>query len=419
MTNNFDKILEIKKLAKIFFTIFIFLLPIQPPFMSWILVLLFFLWIYENQFNSKWKFISNNKIICVLPVMYLLYLIGMIYSDNTNYGWQKIETKFGLIFFPIFLSTFRSIKWGENYSYYIKTYIYSILVTSTFCILRSMALFLYELYCRDHNILLDEYPYTNYFFSSYLAYFMHYGYYAMYVNVAIIFLYDFMLSSEKKHLYLLGIWGLSLFVLLLYSKAGMIANFIIHLVFVIRLIRKGLHNVFFIIVASVVLLGYILFNYIPYTKERIRIILNSLQTRDLDPNSTESTQLRIFAWKASIDLIKQNPVLGYGTGDVNDVLLNKYNEKKYYGALSKQINAHNQYLQTLLSIGLIGLMPLLVFFLWYLYVGIKFQNIPIMLFSIITLLAYAFESYLETQVGVFFTSIFPFLFLKKFIDHFK
>ncbi len=377
---------------------------------------MFFLWIYENQFKLKWQIILENKIIFALPLMYLMYLIGMIYSDNTDYGWQKLETKFGILFFPVFLSTFQSIEWKKNYSYYIKTYIYGVIFTAIFCGIRSVVLFSYELYCRENRILLDEYPYTNYFFSSYLSYFMHYGYYAMYVNMAIIFLYELMISDSKKYGYLLSIFSLSVFVLMLYSKAGIMTNFIIHISYIAHIVRRKIFNskyTFLLVILSLISLGYILFNYIPYTKERINTIVSSLVEKKLDRNSTESTQLRIFAWKASKELIYAKPLFGYGTGDANDALISKYKERNYYGVLSKQLNAHNQYFQTIISIGIIGLLPLIIFFIWFLYLGIKFQNTAMIVFFVIILVVYAFESYLETQAGVFFTCIFPFVLLQK------
>ena len=52
--------------------------------------------------------------------------------------------------------------------------------------------------------------------------------------------------------------------------------------------------------------------------------------------------------------------MGVGTGDVKDHLLEKYREKQMFNALGLELNAHNQYLQTTLALGIMGLVILML-----------------------------------------------------------
>jgi O-antigen ligase len=289
-----------------------------------------------------------------------------------------------------------------------------------YCIIKALILFSYELYCREYRIILDEYPYTNYFFSGYLSNFMHYGYYAMYVNVAILLLLEYLgksynsITIKWKILYILTLLFLSIFVMMLYSKAGIISLLLIYLFFGIYLAllhKKIKYLLFTIITLSSIL--YILFNFIPYTSERISGMVKGFEHKDINPDSDESTQLRIFAWQASTNLIKSNPISGYGTGDVNDELIKEYKNKGYTGALRKEMNAHNQYYQTMLGIGIFGLILFVVFYFWNGYLAIKQRSFSLFIFVIITFFIMLFESYLETQAGVFYTSIFSTLLILK------
>ncbi|MCX7728926.1 MAG: O-antigen ligase family protein [Bacteroidia bacterium] len=342
----------------------------------------------------------------------------MTYSENIDYGLKKLETKLGLLVIPLLFSTIKSLNDSEKITTLKKNYLIGSIIHILICYSIASYRFFYELYCRKNGIHLEEYPYTNYFFTSYLSFFLHYGYCAMYINVAIMFVYS-MFFHKNIPLFLFFVIAivLSVFVMMLGSKAGIAAMFIIHFSYIIYFIvqkkqinpRTLIYLLIFIMTISLLLV------FMPNTKERVSIITDLIIHKKADSISTESTQLRYYAWKASMDLIKKEPWKGYGTGDINDILINTYREKNYVGALKKEINSHNQFIQTFLSIGVLGVIMLFSFFIWMFYIGIKFKNISIIVFSIITFTSYLFESYLETQAGVFFTTIFTLFFFRNAI----
>lgn len=393
------------------FKIFLFSVLLFPAISVWIAVVLIVIWLLHIDFPLLKHQIISNKMILILPILYLIYIVGIFYSQNISYALSKMETKLGMLIFPLMLSSFQKLHLKEKFESYQKFYINSNLVVSLFLILRSAALFSYELYCRKHNIILHEYPYTNYFFSSYLSAFMHYGYYAMYVNVGLLFLYNLFLEGhiKTKWFIICNIW-LSVFVMMLYSKSGIFSMLLIHLFYILYMVFKLKWNLKYLIYSMLLFLAllFFLFKFIPYTKERVVLIKETFFNKKLDPNSFESTQLRTHAWIASLDLIKENFWTGYGTGDVNDVLMNKYKELGFTAALKKELNSHNQFFQTVLSVGFLGCSLLLSFFILYAYVGIKAHSPAMLLFSIISFIAFLFESYLETQAGVFYISILGF-----------
>jgi O-antigen ligase len=408
LSNN----LKYKSLIQYIFAAFLFSIALFPKLIVLLLILLVLAWISEGGFKEKFSFIAENKIFLVLPSIFLLYLLGMIYTENTSYGWTKMETRLGLFLIPLSMPTLWSLEFKNKSKFYTKAYILGISLAMIFCHTRSITLFSYELYCREHRIILEDYPYTNYFFSSHLSYFMHYGYFSMYVNIAIILLLEHIrefkniLSKNKLILYFSLIFFLSIFVLMLYSKAGIISMFLIFIAFGIHMAyiyKKAKYLAYMLL--SMSLLFYLLYNYIPHTNERIKGMLDGFEESNLDPNSTESTQSRIFAWKAATELIKAQPIFGYGSGDSNDVLLKKYAERGYNGVLENELNAHNQFFQTHLSIGILGVILMLVFFIYLLIVALKLKSFPVFIFSIIGFLVLLFESYFETQAGIFFIAV--------------
>lgn len=407
---NSNKYKFFERTTYVLFSTIICLLYIETIFLSWILFVIVLIWLLTFNKNKFFSFINQLNPLHFLPLLYIIYIIGLFYSQNLNYGFQKLETKFGLFLFPFLLNTFNLLKIKENFWKYVKLYIISGIIITIILFVRSSILFLYELYCRKYNIILNEYPYTNYFFSTYISPLMHYGYFAMYLNVAIALIYQSILNKIylfKKIEYTIPIliW-LSLFIILLNSKAGIICNILNHIYyFTIFSTNRFKIKTIISFLGSFIIVLIFLFS-LPDTKKRINLITNAINGKNMDSTSIESTQLRYFTWKASLELIKESKWYGYGTGDASDALINKYKEKNYLGAYSKQLNAHNQFLQTYISIGLIGSLFLISFFVFAFWYGFRHQNNLLLIFLIITFTSFLFESYLETSAGVIFFSFF-------------
>ncbi len=134
--------------------------------------------------------------------------------------------------------------------------------------------------------------------------------------------------------------------------------------------------------------------------------------------SGHSVMQRLEFWKASASIIRQNLLIGVGTGDLNRAFQEEY--VKSGSLLDKEFRwrSHNQFLAIFASFGVIGLA-------WFLFSLIfpaarlsKFHDFYYLSFFIIVMMSMLTEDTLETQAGVtvfaFFNSFY--LFAKKFID---
>ena len=93
-------------------------------------------------------------------------------------------------------------------------------------------------------------------------------------------------------------------------------------------------------------------------------------------------------------------------------MLERYKQEKLTIILNKKLNAHNQYLQTFLGLGIPGLLLLLSFLLvpFSLAWKKKKKNFPYMAFILIVLLNFLVESMLEARAGTNFIALFNCLF---------
>ena len=80
-------------------------------------------------------------------------------------------------------------------------------------------------------------------------------------------------------------------------------------------------------------------------------------------------------------------------------------------SINGEYNAHNQFSDTIIAVGVIGLLLLLTFFAYPIILWIKNKNFDIVFFSLLLIVAFnsLFESVLERQMGIMFFVFFYFL----------
>jgi O-antigen ligase len=106
-----------------------------------------------------------------------------------------------------------------------------------------------------------------------------------------------------------------------------------------------------------------------------------------------------------------NPVKGVDIGDKKDVLMEKYKEKNFQFAINTQKNVHNNYLDILYSMGIIGLGLFLVS--WVILPLLYVKRRADWLSSLIILtfvIAWITEIYFDRTLGGMLTGFFiPFV----------
>jgi hypothetical protein len=120
----------------------------------------------------------------------------------------------------------------------------------------------------------------------------------------------------------------------------------------------------------------------------------------------QSLTMRVYFWKAALHLIRDNPIFGVGTGDVQAELNKTYLQT--HSPLKEEWykRPHNQFLTITVALGLMGL---LVFLLSIIYPIVRLKKyLPILCwpFLILALVSFILEDTLETQAGLSFYAFF-------------
>ncbi|MBL4653856.1 MAG: O-antigen ligase family protein [Flavobacteriales bacterium] len=219
-----------------------------------------------------------------------------------------------------------------------------------------------------------------------------------------------------KTCYILVSIGFSATVFLTSSKLGLLylgLGLLINLVIVLLKYRNKILG--FSMLLFVVFSTYYIANHTSKTAtyQRFEMSIDKFTNMEFKKESTESTEVRYFIWKSSVELLSNNFLFGVGTGDVIDELNEVYAANGYKGALSRSFNPHNQYFQTTIAIGVLGLTSLLVMFIYLFGQGIKHKKVIQIQFILMVSVFALTESILERQEGIVFFTFFAFLFLQS------
>jgi len=125
-------------------------------------------------------------------------------------------------------------------------------------------------------------------------------------------------------------------------------------------------------------------------------------------NSTahKKSTVRLRVWEQSLEAISNAPITGYGPGEEQAKLNELYVKNEMDIALKQKLNAHNQYLQTGLASGLVGVLILISMLLYVSWMAFRAKNYPLFGLQLMFLLAFLFESVFELKAGVFHYAFF-------------
>ncbi|MBA3682660.1 MAG: O-antigen ligase family protein [Bacteroidetes bacterium] len=387
-----------QRLFYFFPTLFCFCLPFGSLVLSGLVVL----WTVTSFFNiDKVQFRKGlkDKNLWWSFAFFFLTIISASFSSNKTEAAFSIEIKMSFLVFPYLFFCF---KWPIQI---IKRCLVSFV---SGCFFACLVLIVRAAYYAFNG-------HAEYFFYTQFSVFIHASYFAMYLILAIalvILLYPEWFKMQKNVGYTSYFFVISFIVtiFLCSSKLGLISFFISAPLILLYKFRAFLNiKKVSVVIVALIVLGIVAYEVFPSAFDRLSS-LTTVSSTQLDKTSSESTTVRILIWEQSLQLIKDNFWFGTGVGDANDALYNTYAANGLTGALSHNFNAHNQYFQTFIGLGIIGFLILVVLTLGYLIKGLAKKQFLLFLFSLLIVLNFLVESMLQTSAGVLFFVFFFCLF---------
>jgi O-antigen ligase len=372
--------------------------------------------IIKNKLELNLFFHRNvkNLFLAGCLLFYLLHIVYLLYTHNTHEGWNDIRQKSGLLFTPLAVCCTNYITRDNRRKLF-----------SHYCILLAVAL----LYC----LLIALFHYwktadpSQFFYHALVSPFkQHAVYFSIFVYLALVFLLESLRRNDRIFNKLFHIslgFYFSVFLFLLSSKLVIAFYFLYLFYYFIGLVKNSTTNRILIISSFIVFIiaGSLILIIRNPVSERFHEVaegdLTIVKQDKYDPgNYFNGLQFRLIQWKFVAEILNENHRwwTGVGPGDAQQFLDQKYISKKMYtgdpargdkGFLG--YNTHNQFLETLLQTGVIGLFVLMIICIFLIRLAWQKKSRGIS-FVITLLLAWLLsESIFETQYGIIIFTFFP------------
>ena len=376
------------------------------PFHQQAATIALILWAFFSVVTFNKKAIDKNYYLLLLPLLYLSYCIGSLFSKS--FSSHFLEHKLSFLIFPLifFIHPYTVVEKRKMYKLFVRGLVVSAIICLCVAFYRSTGFQEDGPYFRP-NVLegkafMESILYGgNYFFGRYFSVFHQTVYYALYfcVGVTLILFYPDLFKKRTRHILLI------LFLICIFLISNKASFSALALIFGLRLLTSRL-NLKRKVLGFFVILGGMVFLTLtnPRAKESLKKVINGELV--LNKNARYGFSTRLLSWDAALTLIKANPVLGYGAGDTQSELDEMYAQKGYVFPLKESYNAHNQWLQIWLENGLFGLLVLTGIFAFLFRIAFSGkENMGFLMTIVVVLLVNSmFESIFNRFSGISFVS---------------
>ncbi len=337
----------------------------------------------------------------LLQSAFWITLISTLYSSFFRLGIDLVSKQFAIFLVPSLLSV-------TNFD--IQQYRKVLLSGFSLC----CCLTIFYLYFDAANVLrFNKLPLSEIFSSAFLNHNfslpieMHATYLSMMLVICFVHLcaeYFETISTKRKIFLIAGCLILLAGLIQLGSKAVLLAFLLIINIGFPLFVLTGKKRFSFAIV-SVIVSAIIITIILSVHAFRERYV--SALKDDLYENPLAAEQYgRLDRWDVALEMIKESPVIGYGSGSEIPLLRERYYGKKMYNAYLYSLNAHNQYLSFLINAGIPGLLLWLATLYWGFRKAIKRKNILLLGFMILIAVVSCSENMLDVNKGIFFYAFF-------------
>ena len=325
----------------------------------------------------------------VLPiVLYFIDLSWIFFSTNPDDTADLILRKVHLLLIPLgFIIVNKKIS-DRALNVVLSMFLAGCLIASLICVIAVMGHFITERKFADAAHFFTPIRLTETLNTPPV-------YVSMFMSMAfLITLQSPFFSLTAKAI--IGIY-LSVFVALISTAAGLI-SIVITLFISLQATR---HKMFAQIGIGLVVLCSIAFVLLQYAS-------SPLYAHTTESKGAVVTEFRdrLAIWSYAFETAQEKPIFGHGAGVGQTSLERTYKSGGFLWGSAESLNPHNQFLSTYLDLGLVGLIMLLVLFIYPLLFSVSTRDLFLASFMVMMFLFFCVESLLVRQKGIVFFAFF-------------
>jgi O-antigen ligase len=348
--------LELDKTYQYLLIILAFLMPLTVSGANTIIVIICVLWLLSGDYKLKFNQIINSRLLLASILFYWFHIFGMIWTEDLIWGLHILHKMWYFIgLFPILYTIVRKD--------YIKYYISAFLLAISFTEVISYLVWFELVEPFKNATVQNPTPFMSHVsynpilaFAIYLV--LHEIFFNKKIKNLIFSLYSFFAISMSINMFITG------------GRAGQVGFFLMLAILIFQILDK--QRIKSLIIIFLVIPGIFFTSYQTSNLFQERVDLTISQIKSVNDVHHTSIGLRINFAKNSFEGIKQNPIIGVGTGDFPSEYkkINQINTPN----LPHTTNPHNMYTLITMQLGLIGLLSMLSIFYYQLKYSFNASN---------------------------------------------
>lgn len=367
---------------------------------------------YYNRTISFFPLIKKRWYLIFMLLFFLWSITSVLLSKNQHSGWSTLQLRIPLLLFTCSVGLLQIPR--ELFDKLLYWFSLFTVVAAILCITAALRQTM-----QSGN--------SAYLYNDALTSFT--GKQSIYISTLVnlsVFSIIYLLSSTSlpgKPLLYFCLLILFVFSFLLAGRNAMIVlySFILLYAFLYLLKNKKYLELFTLLIGMIIGI-VVLFKLFPKTFNRFKELTytnyNYSNTSDeahyagtLTADQWNGANFRLAVWRCGWEMAKSNFLTGVGLGDRKDILFAIYEKKNFTMAIKTKKNLHNQYLDILSSLGVIGLIFFMLgFIIGPLVYAVKRKN----LLALAVILTFAFalitDNFLDRSFSTIVFSFFiPFI----------
>ncbi|WP_323587952.1 O-antigen ligase family protein [Aliarcobacter butzleri] len=343
--------------------VYAFLIPISNKAKTSVFFCILLLFLYRRNFIDYFKIAFKNELLKYFILLYLVFLFGMFYTSDMDSAYAFMNKAKFLIYPLIFLS-FLDMRFSFRI---LNAFIFGVLFSEIVSYLIHFQIIPPELFVGEYKVYQTVYTDP----APFLNHIKHNIALAIVISVLIYRL----LVNDIKNIYLkilsfIFITTAFINMSLIGGRTGYIVLFLLIFLVVFLVYRQKIKKVFFISLSIILIMFMYMYNFSEQFDKRVEDAKNDIKSMINEKNYDSSIGLRIIASYYTIEVIKDNYLVGVGTGDVMQEIEKLSKDKESY-IVERVKSPHNVYLQVLAQVGIIGFFIFLLMF----YKILKYKSV--------------------------------------------
>jgi O-antigen ligase len=348
------KNLTLDKTFQLLLIILAFLMPLTVFGGNLIIVIICFLWVLSGNYKTKFKQIVSSKLIIASILFYLLHLIGMLWTEDINWGIHMLHKMWYFIgLFPILFTIVKK----DKIRYYISGFLLAISLTEVCS------------YLVWFEIIE---PFKNATVANPTPFMSHISYNPILAFAIYLVLHEIFFNKKNTNLefslYSFFAISMSINMFITGGRAGQVAFFVMLSIIIFQIFDK--QRIKSLTTISILIPGIFFIAYQASDLFQIRVDLAIAEALNYSIHNISSVGLRINFALNSWDVIKENLIIGVGTGDFRIAYekINQINSPE----MSTTTNPHNMYTLIAMELGVLGIISMLSIF--YYQIKLSFNS---------------------------------------------